>query len=144
MRLSLQTDYALRMLMYLAVKDGHHSIAEISACYGISKNHMMKVAQKLVSLGLVRSVRGRSGGLLLGLPPDRINVGLVVRTLEDTSGFVDCFDPAGKGCIVSPACRLQHVLANGIETFMEHLDGFSVADLIGDKDAFRTTLNAAE
>ncbi len=144
MRLSLQTDYALRMLMYLAAKDGHHSIAAISTCYGISKNHMMKVAQKLVSLGLVKSVRGRNGGLLLGRPANRINVGFVVRTLEDTSGFVDCFDPAGKGCIVSPACQLQHVLADGIEAFMKHLDGFSVADLIGDRNAFRECLKAAE
>ena len=144
MRLSLQTDYALRTLMYLAAKDGHHSIAEISTCYGISKNHMMKVAQKLVSLGLVKSVRGRNGGLLLGRPADQINVGHVVRTLEDTSSFVECFDPTGKGCIVSPVCQLQFVLADGIEAFLKHLDGFSVADLIGDRHAFSAALKAAE
>ncbi len=65
MRLSLQTDYALRTLMFLAVKDGHHSIADIASAYGISKNHLMKVAQRLTAEGFVDSVRGRSGGLKL-------------------------------------------------------------------------------
>jgi len=142
MRLSLQTDYALRLLMFLAANDGHHSIAEISQCYGISKNHMMKVAQRLVAEGFITSVRGRSGGLLLNQPAEKINVGNVVRKFEDTSSFVDCFNVTGKGCIVSPVCGLQHVLADGITAFMQHLDGFSVADLIGDKNAFQSVLKA--
>ena len=138
MRLSLQTDYALRTLMFLAVNEGHHSIADISASYGISKNHLMKVAQRLVSEGFVTSVRGRSGGLKLAWPADRINVGKVVRRMEDTGGFVDCSEPSGKGCIVTPVCGLRHVLANSIEAFMEYLDQYMVDDLIADPAAFKS------
>ena len=138
MRLSLQTDYALRTLMFLAVNEGHHSIADISASYGISKNHLMKVAQRLVSEGFVTSVRGRSGGLKLAWPADRINVGTVVRRMEDTGGFVDCSEPSGKGCIVTPVCGLRHVLANSIEAFMEYLDQYMVDDLIADPAAFKS------
>ena len=90
MRLSLQTDYALRTLMYLAVKDGHHSIADIASAYGISKNHLMKVAQRLTAEGFVDSVRGRSGGLKLAQPPAELNVGAIVRIMEDTGAFVEC------------------------------------------------------
>ncbi|WP_417593513.1 RrF2 family transcriptional regulator [Parasphingorhabdus sp.] len=141
MRLSVHTDYALRTLMYLAANDGHHSITEIARRYDISKNHLMKVAQRLVAEGFVESVRGRSGGLLLGQPADTINVGTVVRTFEDYGTFVECFDRAGNGCVVTPVCGLRHVLSDGVEAFLQHLDGFTVADLVGDKVRFQSAWN---
>ncbi|CAO1650998.1 RrF2 family transcriptional regulator [Parasphingorhabdus sp. NYA22] len=137
MRLSVQTDYALRTLMYLAAHEGHHSISEIAGQYGISKNHLMKVAQRLAAEGFVDSVRGRSGGLLLNQPAETINVGNVVRTFEEYGAFVECFDATSGGCVVTPVCGLRHVLADGIEAFLRHLDGFTIADLVGDKARFR-------
>jgi len=144
MRLSLQTDYALRALMYLAAKDGHHSIADIARGYRISKNHMMKVAQRLVAEGYVKSVRGRSGGLMLARPAKEINVGTLVRTVENIGGFVACFEPLGRGCVVTPVCGLRHALEGGIAAFMAHLDRFTIADLIADPEAFRAALDTAE
>ncbi|MEX0692824.1 MAG: Rrf2 family transcriptional regulator [Rhodospirillales bacterium] len=138
MRLSVHTDYALRTLMFLAANDGIHSIAAISARYGISKNHMMKIAQRLVAEGLVKSVRGRSGGLTLSQPADEINVGHVVRSLENMGGFVGCFGAGGDGCIVSPVCGLRHVFVDAIESFLQHLDGYTIAEVIGDKDRFKS------
>lgn len=143
MRLSVQTDYALRTLMYLATHDGQHSIAEIAQEYGISKNHLMKVAQRLAAEGFVESIRGRSGGLMLNQPPEKINVGRLVRRFEEFGGFVECFEAAGNGCIITPVCGLRHVLAGGIEAFLRHLDGFTLADLIGDKERFRSVWEAA-
>jgi Rrf2 family transcriptional regulator, nitric oxide-sensitive transcriptional repressor len=137
MRLSVQTDYALRTLMFLAAYDGQHSIAAISERYGISKNHLMKVAQRLVAEGFVKSVRGRAGGLLLNQPADKINVGHVVRLLEGMGGFVDCFDATGNGCVISPVCGLQHVLADSIEAFLRNLDNYTIADVVGDREKFR-------
>ncbi|MDQ5881148.1 MAG: Rrf2 family transcriptional regulator, nitric oxide-sensitive transcriptional repressor [Pseudomonadota bacterium] len=141
MRLSLQTDYALRTLMFLAVKDGHHSIADIASAYGISKNHLMKVAQRLTAEGFVESVRGRSGGLKLALPPAELNVGVIVRTMEDTGAFVECFDPATNTCVVTPVCGLRHVLTGALESFARHLDQFSIADLIPKKERFERQLD---
>jgi Rrf2 family nitric oxide-sensitive transcriptional repressor len=138
MRLSLQTDYALRTLMYLAAHEGQHSITKIAGQYAISKNHLMKVAQRLAAEGFVDSVRGRSGGLLLNQPADTINVGNVVRTFEEYGAFVECFDATSDGCVVTPVCGLRHVLADGIEAFLRHLDGFTIADLVGDKARFRS------
>lgn len=142
MRLSVQTDYALRTLMFLAVKDGHHSIAAIASAYGISKNHLMKVAQRLTAEGFVESVRGRSGGLRLAHPPDGLNVGAVVRVMEDTGTFVECFDRATNMCVVTPACNLRHALAGALEAFARHLDQFSIADLIADSANYRRILDA--
>ena len=137
MRLSVQTDFALRTLMFLAAHEGHHSIAAISSGYGISKNHLMKVAQRLVAEGLVKSVLGRSGGLMLARPAAEINVGSVVRIIEDVGTFVECFDTETSRCVVTPVCGLRNALSGSVEAFMAHLDGFTVAQLIGDRGKFR-------
>jgi Rrf2 family nitric oxide-sensitive transcriptional repressor len=122
--------------MFLAVKDGHHSIAEIARTYGISKNHLMKVAQRLTAEGFVESVRGRSGGLKLARPAHALNIGSVVRTIEDTGTFVECFDAASNSCVVTPVCGLRHTLAGALEAFTLHLDQFTVADLIPNVESF--------
>lgn len=127
--------------MFLAAKDGHHSIAAIASAYGISKNHLMKVAQRLTAEGFVESVRGRSGGLKLAQPPAALNVGTVVRVMEDTRTFVECFDPASNTCIVTPACRLRHALAGALEAFAQHLDQLSIADLMSDSESYRQLLD---
>ena len=142
MRLSVQTDYALRMLMFLAAKNGHHSIAEIARQYGISKNHLMKVAQRLAAEGFVESVRGRRGGLKLARPANELNVGVIVRIMEDTGNFVECFDPATNQCVVTPACGLQHALQGAVEAFLRYLDNFTVSDLVGDSRKFALQLDS--
>lgn len=141
MRLSVQTDYALRTLMFLAVKEGHHSIADIASAYAISKNHLMKVAQRLTAEGFVESVRGRSGGLKLAVPAAELNVGAIVRTMEDTGAFVECFDAATNKCVATPVCGLRHALAGAVEAFYRHLDQVSVADIASDIDGFRRQLD---
>lgn len=142
MRLSVQTDYALRTLMFLAVKDGHHSIAEIAHAYGISKNHLMKVAQRLAAEGFVEGVRGRSGDLKLARPANALNVGSIMRAMEDTGTFVECFDAATNSCVVTPACGLRHALAGALEAFARHLDQFTIADLVPDSNSYGWQLDA--
>ena len=132
MRLSLHTDYALRTLMFLAVHEGHSSIAAIADAYGISKNHLMKIAPRLVAEGYVEAVRGRSGGIRLARPPEGINIGAVARAMEETGGFVECFNPATNGCVITPACAMRPILAGGLEAFFGHLDQYMLTDIIGD------------
>jgi Rrf2 family transcriptional regulator, nitric oxide-sensitive transcriptional repressor len=140
MRLSLHADYALRTLMYLAVHDGHRSIGEIAGAYGISKNHLMKVAQRLVAEGFIEAVRGRTGGLRLAHAADQVNVGRVVRTMEETGSFVECFDPSTNTCVITPACQLRHALAGALEAFFRHLDRYSLADIAKNPAAVRESL----
>ena len=84
MRLTHHADYALRLLMYAALKNGALvQIQEVADAYGISKNHLMKVAFHLGKLGFLETVRGRSGGLRLARPPQDITVGDVVRKTEE-------------------------------------------------------------
>ena len=126
MRLTRYTDYAMRVLLYLGVRqDRLCSIAEIAQAYGISQNHLMKVVSDLVSAGYLVSVRGRFGGVRLARPPDQINVGAVVRHTEDGFDLVDC-----GSCIIAPACGLTGALHQALAAFMKVLDGYTLEGLL--------------
>ncbi len=143
MRLTLHTDYALRMLLLLAIDGGRpHTIEQISRQYGISRNHLMKVAQTLVQAGFVRSLRGRGGGLQLACEPAAITLGAVVRRTEDGFALVECFEPARSRCVIAPACGLRSPLQEALQAFLAVLDRYSLADLAGQPLALRRILNS--
>lgn len=126
MRLTRYTDYAMRVLLYLGAQpDRVCSIGEIAKAYGISQNHLMKVAHDLGKAGYVEGVRGRSGGIRLAKPADRINVGAVVRQTEEGFELVEC-----GSCLIAPACGLTGVLAEALTAFMAVLDRYTLADLL--------------
>jgi Rrf2 family nitric oxide-sensitive transcriptional repressor len=134
MQLTQFTDYALRTLLYLAVhRDRLVPVAEVSAAYGISNNHMVKVAHQLARLGFVESARGRGGGLRLARDPADVTVGEVVRLTEPHLHLVECFDPAGNTCPIVPACGLVRALAEARERFLAALDEQRLSDLVSDR-----------
>lgn len=131
MRLNLHTDYALRVLMFLALAPGRlHTIEAVSARYGISRNHLMKVAQTLGRAGMVDNQRGRGGGMQLARPAAAILLGDVLRATEDNFALVECFDDARNTCLLAPACGLRSPLDEALAAFFAVLDGYSLADLV--------------
>jgi len=143
MRLSLHSDYALRILMVLAATERQMSVDEIAGQYGISRNHLAKVAQRLQALGHVRARRGRGGGLSLARPAGDVTVGTIVREFENLGGFIECMDPAGSTCPVRGGCGLQGALAGALAAFTSHLDTYTLADLLPHPGRFRALLGAA-
>lgn len=142
MRLNLQTDYALRQLMYLAINHGRLcTIREISEYYGVSNNHMIKIAYLSGQAGFVATTRGRSGGLALKIPPEQIVIGDVVRKIEPDFAIVECFQSgAGNQCVVSPACKLKRALHEALKAFTAVLDEYTLADLVNSNDDLRQLL----
>lgn len=132
MYLTQQTDYALRVLMYAGANtEGLVNIATISDTYNISKSHLMKVVTALVKGGFLHSVRGKGGGLRLAREADAILVGAVVRHMEPLT-VVECFGEHNE-CILTPHCRLMDVLGGAMRAFLVHLDGFTLADLVNNR-----------
>ena len=106
MRLTLSTDYALRLLMLVALEPHRLvTIEEVADRFHISKNHLMKVAYELGQAEYLETVRGRNGGLRLGRAPEQIVVGEVVRTMEPDFAVVECEGPTGF-CKIAPCCAL--------------------------------------
>lgn len=138
MRLTIHTDYALRILMLLAAEpENRHTIEEVAQRYDISRNHLMKVTQTLSQAGFVDSLRGRGGGLRLSRLPASINLGAVVRATEDSFALVECFDRENNRCVISPACGLRGPLEEAQRAFLVVLERYSLADLIGNPVSVR-------
>ncbi len=131
MRLTVHTDYALRTLMFLALEPGSpRTIEDIARRYGISRNHLMKVAQTLVQAGFVESLRGRGGGLRLAREPATLKLGDIVRATEDGFTLVECFDRTSNTCIVSAVCGLRNPLQEALTAFLGVLDRYTIEDLV--------------
>lgn len=131
MNITRYTDYSLRVLIYLAVKDPTQcTISEIAASYDVSKNHLMKVVQSLAQNGYIRSVRGKNGGISLNHPAQDINIGSLVRELEDKTRLVECFGPNNQ-CVITSGCELKKMFAQAQEAFLKVLDAYTLVDLAG-------------
>lgn len=130
MRLTVYSDYTLRVLMYLAInRDKLSTIPEIAAAYGISGNHLMKVVHQLGKSAMVESVRGKGGGIRLAMEPEEIRIGRVVREAEGEAPIVECFS-AHNTCRIAPSCRLAKVLSDGFSALYASLDEYTLADLV--------------
>ena len=126
------TDYAVRILLLLALRSPELvTIQDVAKTYDISKNHLMKVAHKLVQEKYVKSVRGRNGGLLLARAPELINIGELVKSTEATSVLVECFVDKTNTCIITPACGFKGVLHEALEAYMNTLNKYTLRDLMG-------------
>lgn len=130
MRLTSFSDYALRVLMYAATRsDRLITIEETAEVYGISRAHLMKVVNQLTRAGFLKATRGRTGGLALAKRPDKIRLGDVIRASEPDFALVECFTP-GNNCLITPRCRVKGVLKEALNSFIETLDRYTLADLI--------------
>lgn len=144
MRLTVYTDYSLRMLMYLAVnREDVSTIADIAGAFGIAKNHLTKVAHQLGRAGLVATSRGKGGGLRLARPAEEIGLGEIIRLCEPDLALVPCFAPVCGSCAVLDACGLRGALYQAQAAFMATLDRFTLAELTSRKDALRGLLGLA-
>ena len=129
MYLTQHTDYGLRVLVYTAINDDTLvNIGTIAETYNISKSHLMKVVTSLVKGGFLVSVRGKGGGLRLADNPEKINIGAVVRHLEPMQ-VVECMGDNNE-CLITPSCRLTGIITGAIKAFFNHLDQYSLQDLL--------------
>lgn len=144
MNLTRYTDYSLRVLLLLALRrDERVSIQQISDTYGISRNHLLKVVNRLGHLGYVETVRGRGGGLRLQRDPGGITVGEIVRHMEPSIDLLDCFVRADD-CPITPACRLKGVLGEARDAFFAALDRHTIANLASNRRALEGLLPLAD
>ncbi len=131
MQITSYTDYALRVLIYLASSPNKQAtITEISDFFTISRNHLVKVVHQLGSKGFVITMRGKGGGFSLQRPPDEISIGEVVRSMETHFNWVECFDPALQRCRFLPSCGLKNLLARAGDAYLHVLDAATLADVL--------------
>ncbi len=131
MRLTLHTDYALRVLVFAGLKgDELSTIGEIVEHFDISKGHVMKVVHGLGQKGYLETVRGKKGGMRLARKPGQINVGAVVRDMEEELGVLGCLQGEKNFCRIENCCVLRSALRDATNAFLAVLDRFTIEDLV--------------
>ena len=130
MRLTKQTNHAIRIMMYCAANHGQLSqIPEIATAYGLSELFLFKVLQPLTKTGLIVSVRGRNGGIKLAKEPSEIRLSDVVRVTEDNFEMAECFKDEGTDCPLVDSCELNSALREALNAFFAVLDKYTIEDL---------------
>lgn len=132
MRLTLHTDYALRVLIRVGRAKGQLvTVAEIAEDYQISRNHLTKVVHKLGLAGYLETVRGKNGGMRLGRRPEEIRLGHFVRDIEEDMAVVRCMrDDESAECLVGGECLARTAFAEAMDVFITTLDRYTLADVL--------------
>ncbi|WP_419901744.1 Rrf2 family transcriptional regulator [Kiloniella sp.] len=142
MRLTTYTDYSLRVLIFVGLKGEElTTITEISDRYNISRNHLMKVVNQLSQDGYLKTIRGKNGGMTLAHVPSKINLGDVVRDMEDNLDIVECFDKKKGCCQIDGYCRLQGILGEAVIAFFDVLDKYTLEDLMVNRSGLQKALS---
>jgi Rrf2 family nitric oxide-sensitive transcriptional repressor len=143
MRLTKHTDYAFRVLIFLASmpEDRLSTVQEIAETFDVSRSHIMKIVHKLAGAGLIQASRGQHGGLKLGQPRDAINLRQVIELMEATLTPVNCDDPV---CLIRKNCTLKNILFDAQRQFLEHVGQYTLADLAEPTVSIARLLNPAK
>ena len=141
MQITHYTDYSLRVLIFLSLQEEGQrlTITNISDHFKIPRNHLVKVVHKLGKLNYIHTTRGKNGGLRLQVPADQIQIGKVVRHMENTLDIVNCDSPSP--CPLTPGCALKSILQQATNAFIEVLDQYTIADLQHKPNQLKTLLN---
>lgn len=129
MRLSLFSDYSLRVLLYGAVKEEAFPLHEVADAYNISRHHLVKVVNYLTKQGYLATKRGRGGGIELAMKTEDIRIGALIRRTESALPLVECFDAVHNTCPINGNCRLKGALAQAVGAFYATLDLYTLRDI---------------
>ena len=130
MKIPMRVDYGVRALVELALRydDRPVQTAEIAAKQGIPVAYLDQLMASLNKFGFVVSRRGPRGGHSLALPPDAINLSMVMSKLDANSSPLDCLvNPMC--CVLSDSCAQQEVWKSVEDVIREVLSHITLADL---------------
>ena len=131
MQLSKFTYYAFRALIYLAKNSDEVATVDILADkLEISSHHLKKVINKLAKTDYIISLKGRNGGLKLGLDPSKINLGKVLLLTEENLSIVECMNESGTCPLINDRCKLKGIISNALSRFIDEMSKYTLQDII--------------
>jgi len=132
MRLTRQSSYAIRTLIYCAANAPELSrVADIAKAHSISELFLFKLIKPLVEAGLIETVRGRHGGIKLGRPADQITLLDCIKLTEESFALAECFEGGDIHCPLVDNCDVNGALGEALDAFFQVLNSYTIADLAG-------------
>lgn len=144
MQLTQFTDFSLRALIYIALRNDSCSIKDITTAYQISDHHMAKIIHNLSKMGLIKTMRGKNGGIQMAAKPESINLGRLISQLEPHFDLVPCFNKEKANCCIAPACKLKTILHKAQTQFIGVLNEYTLADILSNKQELSVFLNITD
>ena len=131
MQLSKLTDYTFRALIYLAMhQEELCTVEQLAITLNVSEHHLKKVIHKLAKTDYVTSIKGRMGGLKLGVSPKEINLGKVLMITEDNLNIVECLN---RDCVcefMNSECKLKNIVKSSLNKFIEEFANYTLEDIL--------------
>ena len=131
MYLSKFTDYSFRIVMYLGNNpDKLSTVDELSSILGLSTHHVKKIVYKLSTNNYILSLKGRNGGIKLGMDPKDINLGKLLEITEDNLDILECFSIENNTCSLNNCCKLKPIINDALESFKLELSKYTLDDIL--------------
>lgn len=131
MQLSKFTDYTFRVLIYMAThQEELYTVEQLATKLEVSEHHLKKVIHKLAKTEYLISIKGRSGGLKLGLPPEEINLGEVLKATEDNLCIVECIKSEMNCNFMTKECKLKGIIKESLHQFIEVFSRYTLEDIL--------------
>ena len=131
MYLSKFTDYSFRILMYVGNNpDKLSTVDEVSSILDVSTHHVKKIVYKLSKNNYISSLKGRNGGIKLGMDPKDINLGKLLEITEDNLDILECFSIENNTCSLNNCCKLKPIINDALESFKLELSKYTLADIL--------------
>mgnify|MGYP003106020005 FL=1 len=131
MNISKFSDYAFRILIYLAKnQEKLCTVEELASNLEISEHHLKKIVHKLAKTEYIISIKGRNGGLKLGMDPNEINLGKILIITEDNLNMSACFSSARHECARDSTCKFKHILGDALTSFINEISKHTLQELL--------------
>jgi len=110
MKISTRGRYGLRVLLELASrqKEGPTQLKEVARTQQLSLNYIEHLIGPLVSAGILKTLRGVSGGVMLAKDPKDIKISDVIYLYEGSNAPVECVDNP-RSCRRSGTCVTRDI-----------------------------------
>ena len=134
MIVSTKGRYALRVMMYLALREdpSHTPLKEIAESEGISQKYLESIMTLLSKGGLVDAVHGKGGGYRLNRTPAEYTVGSILKLTEGSLAPVSCTTQGPSACARSECCKLGSMWEKLDRLIDQFFEGITLADLLTD------------
>ncbi|MDF2940969.1 MAG: hypothetical protein K0R66_1611 [Gammaproteobacteria bacterium] len=129
MQLNKQTDYALRVLLFLGTYPQGQlaTIDMISEKFHIARNHLIKIVSKLAKLQYIETIKGKGGGMKISPGTLQIKLNEIIANFEPTFEVIDCDH---NDCPIRGFCRLKRTLDLASAAFLAVLSQYTLAQLL--------------
>ena len=131
MQLTSTTDYAIRIVCYLAAQRQMISTSELSQELSVPASYIPKITKKLKQAGIIKACEGIKGGYQIAKQPENISLRDVISCTESTMAISRCLEKEG-GCSKNyiACCKVHQILLDLQNIYNNRLESVKISDII--------------